>query len=243
VRPRYSETYTFSTRSDGGVRLWVDGLSLVDTWAAQSPPREGSGRISLTAGQWYSIQLEYRHKHVPGSDDAVIQLFWSSRSQQWEIVPRSRLYSIRDEGARLGRASPGSATDAIAVGQTVLGQSGPLGSSEFGTPLFSETAHVFTVMVPAAQVPDPRQRAALQRVVEAEKPAHTNFHLCFVEARMRVGFQARLGIDSIVAGPPQPMDLTGTVLELDSYLGAGDCDGRAGRVGQRARIGRDAVIG
>ena len=62
-------------------------------------------------------------------------------------------------------------------------------------------------------------------------------------ARMRVGLQARLGIDSIVAGPPAPMDLSGTVLGLDSYLGEEQGAGPVGRLGTRDHLGHDTIIG
>ena len=38
-------------------------------------------------------------------------------------------------------------------------------------------------------------------IIEEEMPAHTTYHLCLIEPRLRVGYQARLGIDTIVAGP------------------------------------------
>src|SRR6185436_19422079 len=32
IQPRYTETYTFTTTSDDGVRLWVNGQLLIDQW-------------------------------------------------------------------------------------------------------------------------------------------------------------------------------------------------------------------
>jgi phage tail-like protein len=234
LQPRYSEVYTFSTYTDDGVRLWIDGQLIINKWLDQ-PPTEHSERIALTAGRWYAITMEY---YANGGNPAA-KLSWSSRSQPREIVPQSRLYSVRDENADLESPSPG---ETLMVGQTVVGQSGPLAESQFGEPLFSETAHLFTVVVAAAQVPEESQRSALRDIIEAEKPAHTDFNLCFVEARMRVGLQSRIGVDSIVAGPPTTMQLNGVTLGYDSYLGAEEDEGQAGRVGKRARIGRDTVI-
>jgi phage tail-like protein len=234
VQPRYSEVYTFSTYTDNGARLWIDGQLIVNNWSDQSPT-ERSGRIALTAGRWYAITMEY----YENGGNATAKLFWSSRSQPREIVPQGRLYSVRDENADLESPSPG---ETLLVGQTVVGESGPLAASEFGAPLFSETAHLFTVAVAAAQVTEPSRRSALREVVEAEKPAHTDFHLCFIDARMRVGFQSRVGIDTIVAGPPSPMELNGATLGFDSYLAAEENEGQAGRVGKHARVGRDTVI-
>jgi hypothetical protein len=109
-------------------------------------------------------------------------------------------------------------------------------------PLFSETAHLFTIGLPAALLPRPDQRDLLQRIVDQEKPAHTDYHLCFVEPQMRVGLQARLGIDSIVAGPPAPLAMSGVALGLDSYLGEGPDDRQQSRVGKQAHLGKDTIV-
>jgi phage tail-like protein len=71
---------------------------------------------------------------------------------------------------------------------------------DFGAPLFDDLAHHFCVGVYAAEVETSEARAALSRLVERERPAHTTAHICVVEPRARLGFQARVGIDAIVAG-------------------------------------------
>ena len=35
VRPQYSETYVFETRTDDGVKLWVNDQLLIDKWQVQ----------------------------------------------------------------------------------------------------------------------------------------------------------------------------------------------------------------
>lgn len=235
VMPRYSEQYTFYVLTDDGVRLWIDGQLLIDQWHDQ-PATEYSATIDLETGRWYAIQLEYYER----AGEATIKLSWSSRSQVKEAIPQSRLYSVRDERAQI-EPSEDEGSPALLVGQTVVGQSGPLAKSDFGMPLFSEDAHLFTVSLPAALLPTAAQRELLRRVIEAEKPAYTDYHLCFVEASMRVGFQARVGIDSIVAGPPEPMAMSGSIFGQESYLGADD-DGRAGRVGKQARVGQQTRL-
>ncbi|MFO8006741.1 MAG: PA14 domain-containing protein, partial [Candidatus Brocadiia bacterium] len=52
VEPLYSETYTFTTRSDDGVRLWVNGQSVIDNWTDHGPTYD-SGTIALSAGTKY----------------------------------------------------------------------------------------------------------------------------------------------------------------------------------------------
>jgi glucose/arabinose dehydrogenase len=87
VSPRYSETYTFSTSSDDGVRLWVDGTLLVDQWNDHGT-RVHSGTIALTAGVRYAVTMEF----YDNTRHAVAQLRWSSATQSAEIVPTERLY-------------------------------------------------------------------------------------------------------------------------------------------------------
>ena len=87
VQPRYSETYTFYTTSDDGVRLWVNGQQLIDDWTVHSLI-ERSGTISLVAGQFYELRLEY-FQDTGGSS---AQLAWSSATQPKQIVSRSQLY-------------------------------------------------------------------------------------------------------------------------------------------------------
>ncbi|MCC2322392.1 PQQ-dependent sugar dehydrogenase [Cellulomonas xiejunii] len=86
IVPRYSQTYTFSTTSDDGVRLWVNGTLVINQWSNHAE-RVDTGRIALRAGQAVPIRLEY----FDGLRSATIRLRWSSSSQAQEIVPASRL--------------------------------------------------------------------------------------------------------------------------------------------------------
>ena len=58
VTPKTSETYTFYTTSDDGVRLWVNGTQIINNWTDHGPT-ENSGTIALTAGTPYDLKLEY----------------------------------------------------------------------------------------------------------------------------------------------------------------------------------------
>jgi hypothetical protein len=88
VQPSFSQTYTFSTVSDDGVRLWVNGQQIINQWTAHAA-REDSGTITLQAGSKYDIKLEY-FNNFGGS---VAQLSWASNSQAKQIIPQAQLYS------------------------------------------------------------------------------------------------------------------------------------------------------
>lgn len=244
LQPHSTDLYMFSIETTskipgeapGKVRLWVDGRLIIDNW--KNPKPQDNGRIELTEGRWYPIVLEYA-----STTGGSVHLYWSSRNQRREIIPKERLYRVRDEFVRLGGTASADDSCPMLVGQTVVGQSQPLTVKEYGAPLFNETDHLFTVSVPAATLPTPAAWEQLRGVIEQEKPAHTDYHLCFVDARMRVGFQARIGIDSIVAGPPAPLSLEGTMLGIESFLGDDETQGWIGRVGSHGHIGYDTVLG
>ncbi|TVX94030.1 PA14 domain-containing protein [Paenibacillus agilis] len=87
VQAQFSETYTFTTASNDGVRLWVNNQLLIDQWNDHDTT-EHSGTITLSAGQKYAIKLEYYDRTAA----AVSKLFWSSPSTPKSIIPHTQLY-------------------------------------------------------------------------------------------------------------------------------------------------------
>lgn len=140
-----------------------------------------------------------------------------------------------DAGSALGFTTrlAGSAPQGAVIGSTtVMDQSRITAPEDFGTPLFDELAHRFSVMLqPGPGGAD--LSAAVAAVLDREKPAHTVYHLCAFEPRMRVGFQARVGIDTIVglAVPTGRLDQTSWTDGV--RLGGPDSP----RIGVHSRIG------
>ena len=88
VMPLHSESYVFRTVSDEGVRLWVNGMPIINSWVQQSTSRNGAP-ITLTAYQRYDIRLEYFEQ----TGSASVHLYWSSPSQPSQLVPKACLYA------------------------------------------------------------------------------------------------------------------------------------------------------
>ncbi len=88
VQPQYSQTYTFYTTTDDGVRLWVNNQLIINKWVNQSP-KEWSGTITLIAGQKYDIKMEY----FENGGGAQAKLSWSSPSRTKQIIPNLRLFT------------------------------------------------------------------------------------------------------------------------------------------------------
>lgn len=88
VIPQFTETYTFSTMTDDGARLWVNNQLIVDNWNYVPVLTEKTGiPINLVAGQKYDIRLEYYER----SGGAYAYLYWSSPRQAHQIIPQSAL--------------------------------------------------------------------------------------------------------------------------------------------------------
>ena len=100
-----------------------------------------------------------------------------------------------------------------------------------------DIAHQFCVQVYAAEVPDSRALDRVEQLIEREKPAHTTYHLCRIEANMRVGFQARIGIDSIVGHSGDDVVTGISTLGMGSIL-----PGETGtKIGKNVRIGQSKI--
>jgi hypothetical protein len=87
VEALFTQTYTFFTTSDDGVRLWVNGQQLINNWTDHGPT-ENSGTIALSAGQRYDVRLEF----YENGGGATATLSWASSSRPKQIIPAAQLY-------------------------------------------------------------------------------------------------------------------------------------------------------
>ena len=104
------------------------------------------------------------------------------------------------------------------IGSAVVGASGPLASYQAGVPLFADTAFRFCVVVDAYRAGDAATLQELRRIVDREKPAHTDYRVRLVQPDMRVGLQSVVGVDTIVGGDPPPWRLAPATLGADTRL-------------------------
>jgi len=136
--------------------------------------------------------------------------------------------------------APAQAQGAVVGTTAVLDQSHLIEDSDFGAPLFEDVAFQFSVSVYRGQVSCPAALPLVQSVIEKEKPAHTAYQLCVIEAQMRVGFQARVGIDAVVGGKPTSIRLGDTTgLGIATALGGQP----AGRIGAENQLGITTLVG
>jgi Protein of unknown function (DUF4038)/Putative collagen-binding domain of a collagenase/PA14 domain len=88
VQAAKSETFTFYTSSDDGVRLLIDGKRVIDKWKPQNQT-EYRATFALTAAKKHAVSLEYFER----AGAAVMELAWSSASTPRQIIPSTALFT------------------------------------------------------------------------------------------------------------------------------------------------------
>ena len=82
-------SYRFQTSSDDGVRVWVNGVQVINNWTDHGATTNTSAAISLTAGQFVTIKVEYYEK----GGQAVMRLRWQTPGTTgYTAIPRSSLF-------------------------------------------------------------------------------------------------------------------------------------------------------
>lgn len=101
---------------------------------------------------------------------------------------------------------------AVLASTATLDQSHLQRGTDLRTGPFDDLAHRFCVRVYCGEMSAPGQMRSIRTILNREKPAHTQYHLCTIEPAMRVGLQSQVGIDTVIGrdGPPvtigEPLD-------------------------------------
>ncbi len=99
IIPRYSEVYDFTTMTDDGVRLWLNGQLLVNNWTDHGETWD-TATTAVQAGVPVEVTLEF----YENGGGAMCHLVWESASQAREVIPQSQLRV--DQPATASGSSP-----------------------------------------------------------------------------------------------------------------------------------------
>jgi hypothetical protein len=133
---------------------------------------------------------------------------------------------------------------AVVGGAATAGQSVVLDDPNGEAPIVAEVLEPVLLQAYAADLPDAAAAERLRQALEAEAPATTPCRFELIGPLMRVGLQARLGVDAIVAGPPVPLALGSTQpLGMIGALARPGGELPAGQIGADASVGRSVIIG
>jgi hypothetical protein len=84
-----TEAYTFITGSDDGVRLWINGVLIIDDWTDHDRAEDTSQNpVNFVKGRRYPIVME----GYENGGEAEWQLYWQTASIARQIVPQKVLY-------------------------------------------------------------------------------------------------------------------------------------------------------
>jgi hypothetical protein len=89
VEAASSGNYQFQTVSNDGVRLWVNGVLLINNWTTHSTATDTSAVIAVTKNQRYSVTMEF----FDANGSAVARLRWKKPGDtSFPPIPATRLY-------------------------------------------------------------------------------------------------------------------------------------------------------
>jgi hypothetical protein len=80
--------YTFSTVSNDGIRLWINGAKVIDDWTSHSNKTGNRAPIALTAGQRYDVKME----SYEGTGSATAKLLWTAPGKASIVIPQTQLF-------------------------------------------------------------------------------------------------------------------------------------------------------
>lgn len=87
IKAPVTGTYTITTTSDDGVRLWLNDSLVINQWDDHSV-KNNSTTVNLIQGKLYKIKMDYYENR----GKAVIKLLWSYPGQSLTVVPQEYLY-------------------------------------------------------------------------------------------------------------------------------------------------------
>jgi phage tail-like protein len=215
------------------------GLVVDDRWAE-------AARRRLVA----EIAALYRRRGTVWALGRYIELFLAGEAADDRTRPGVapvivEHFRLRGAGGPvLGGDAPLSSRSVLGAGFRVGGEVGslddePLDPESDRASAFASHAHRFSVLVPRSL--NEQETAAVRHILDTERPAHTAYELCTVDAGMRAGDGLHLGLSSIVGptGGFTPAVTDASLLGRDAVLG-GATTGiavEAGRLGSTTRVG------
>ena len=83
-------SFQFQTASNDGVRVWINGVLVINNWTNHATTTNNSAAIAMTSGTRYAITMEY----YDSTGTAVARLRWKRPGQtSFAAIPAGRLYA------------------------------------------------------------------------------------------------------------------------------------------------------
>ncbi|MDZ4401118.1 Ig-like domain-containing protein [Prosthecobacter sp.] len=106
IVPTSSGVFDFVTRSDDGVRLWLNGALVIDNWTDHGETWDYA-TLTLTAGVPVTVKMEF-YENTGG---AMARLFWDGPGANFVAIPQTALRPLSGGGGS-GSVAPLASTTA-----------------------------------------------------------------------------------------------------------------------------------
>jgi outer membrane protein OmpA-like peptidoglycan-associated protein len=83
-------TYKLSVRVDDGIRVWLNGVKILDQWKLQEATTY-AGQLKLKGGEYYPLKIEYYNGPIHG----IMQLLWEMPEEEFNLFSFFRNERIR----------------------------------------------------------------------------------------------------------------------------------------------------
>jgi hypothetical protein len=87
IVPQSSGSYTITTGSDDGIRVWIDDQLIINDWEIQGY-EENQSTIPLEKGKQHKLRVEY----YEDGGEAFARLFWNLPGQEKTPIPTEVLF-------------------------------------------------------------------------------------------------------------------------------------------------------
>jgi phage tail-like protein len=222
---------------------WLAGwlaLDLSERWSEEKKRRAIAGAFALYQERGTAEGLRQALNFFAEIDARIEEPI---QYAAWWALPANETAEQETPYSLLGfttMLAPAEAQGAVVGTSAALDQSDLITEEEFGAPLFEDVAHQFAVQILQSSGATEKKLDELRTLIEREKPAHTTYHLCVIKPSMRIGFQCRLGIDTVIAGPLPPARFEQASASNSLIALGGE---PLGRIGEESRVGKTTYLG
>jgi len=112
IVPRSSGVFDFITRSDDGVRLWLNGVQVINNWTNHGETWDYA-TLTLNAGVPVTVKMEF----YENTSSAMARLFWDGPGANFVAIPQSALRPLGS--APLSMTLTSTASRTISLGASI----------------------------------------------------------------------------------------------------------------------------
>ncbi len=124
IRPTVSDLHTFYVVASGYVRLFVNGVLILNQWNSTTNIEYTSVQISLVQGQWTSFYLEYQNiSTISTTIQSSLQVQWSTSLMTKQFISSS---NMAWDNTMVAQPRPGVHADSMTVFNTSTNLSTPM---------------------------------------------------------------------------------------------------------------------